>query len=258
MGDSLLTTPIVSIITPTFNRPHYLPFITRFVLDQSVSDFEWLILDDSPRPSEFMLGISDPRVIYEHAEEKRTTGNKINYLIQKARGDIIALFDDDDFYGPNYLSNMLSEMRDNSADIIKFFGFFIYSKIYQALGYWDLSAKVGPHWVWSAQPLGIMMMTEQNNQSFKDNHLGYGFSYVFKKKVWEHGQFPDRGWNNDGVFMMNAVQNFKLTGIHDVQCTCLHVIHGANSSRCFPQYMMPGFLAFKLFPMAEDLLAIEV
>jgi hypothetical protein len=251
-----VTAPLVSIITPTFDRPQFLPLITKFVLNQSLSNFEWLVLDDSPRPSEYMLGVSDPRVIYEYAEKRRKPGSKINYLIQKARSDIIALFDDDDFYGANYLSNMLSEMHNNDADIVKFFGFFIYSKLYNALGYWDLNAKVGPHWVWSAQPLGIIMMTEQNNEALKDNHLGYGFSYVFKKKVWEHGQFPDLNWNNDGVFMRNAVQEFKLVGIHDVVCTCLHVLHGSNTSQCFPQYMMPGFLAHKLFPMADDLLAI--
>jgi glycosyltransferase involved in cell wall biosynthesis len=252
-----MTAPLVSIITPTFNRPQYLPILTKFVLDQSISDFEWLILDDSPTPSEFMRGISDPRIIYEHAQGKRTAGSKRNYLIQKARADIIAQFDDDDFYGPNYLSNMMSEMHENDTDIVKFFGFFLYSKLYNALGYWDLNAKVGPHWIWSAEPLGLIMMTEQNNQSLKDNHLGYGFSYVFKKKVWERGQFPDMKWNSDGIFMQNAVQHFKLTGIHDVECTCLHVIHGTNLSKCFPQYTMPGFVAYRLFPMAEDLLALE-
>ena len=252
-----MTSPLVSIITPTFNRPQYLPIATRFVLDQSIADFEWLILDDSPVPSEFMLGVSDPRVIYEHAKEKRTTGGKRNYLIRKARADIIALLDDDDFYGPNYLSNMMSAMHESGADIVKFISFFLYSSLYNALGYWDLTAKVGPHWVWSAEPLSLIMMTEQNNQSWKDNHLGYGFSYFFKKKVWEHGQFPDIGWNNDTIFMLNAVQHFKLTGVHDVECTCLHVVHRSNTSRCFPQCMMPGFLVHKLFPKAEDLLAVE-
>lgn len=252
-----MTAPLVSIVTPTLNRHQYLPILTKFVLNQSISDFEWLILDDSPTPSEFMLGLSDPRIIYEHAPEKRSTGSKRNHLIQKARAGIIAQFDDDDFYGPNYLSNMMSAMHEEGADIVKFFGFFLFSKLYNALGYWDLNAKVGPHWIWSAEPLGLIMMTEQNNQSFKHNHLGYGFSYVFKKKVWERGQFPDMYWNQDGVFMLNAVKHFKLTGIHDVECTCLHVIHGSNASRSFPQYTMPGFLAHKLFPDAEDLLALD-
>jgi glycosyltransferase involved in cell wall biosynthesis len=250
-----VTAPLVSIITPTFNRPHYLPILTRFVLDQSISDFEWLILDDSPAPSKFLQELSDPRIVYEHAHKKMTVGDKRNRLIQKSRADIIAQFDDDDFYGQNYLSTMIYAMHENSADIVKFFGFFLYSKLYNALGYWDLNAKVGPHWVWSAQPLGLIMLTEQNNQGSKNNHLGYGFSYVFKKKVWEHGQFPDMNWNEDGIFMLNAVQHFKLMGIHDVECTCLHVIHASNTSRCFPQYMMPGFLVHKLFPKAEDLLA---
>jgi glycosyltransferase involved in cell wall biosynthesis len=65
-----MITPLVSIITPTFNRPKFLPILSKCVLNQSVSDFEWLVLDDSPNPSTFMQGLSDPRIIYEHANEK--------------------------------------------------------------------------------------------------------------------------------------------------------------------------------------------
>ena len=103
-----MAAPIVSIITPTFNRHHFLPHAAKFVLHQSISDLEWLVLDDSPTPSEFMQGLSDPRIIYEHTSKKLTTGGKRNHLIGKARGAIVAQFDDDDFYGPNYLAAMLS------------------------------------------------------------------------------------------------------------------------------------------------------
>jgi glycosyltransferase involved in cell wall biosynthesis len=251
-----MAAPLVSIITPTFNRHHFLPFAARFVLDQSVSDLEWLVLDDSPTPSEFMQGLSDPRIIYEHTSQKLTTGGKRNHLIGKARAPIIAQFDDDDFYGPNYLATMLAAMDQNGSDIVKFFGFFLYHKLYKTLGFWDLNIKLGPHWIWSGAAPSMVMLTEQNNHVLKDNHLGFGFSYVFRRKVWEHGQFPDMNWNQDGAFMLNAVQRFKLTGLYDVGCTCLHVLHGSNVSRVFPQYLIPNFLLPSLFPQAEALLAV--
>jgi len=249
--------PTVSIITPTFDRHHFLPFATKFVLDQSVADFEWLVLDDSPTPSKFMQSLSDSRIIYEHTSKKLTTGGKRNHLVDKARAAIIAQFDDDDFYGPSYLATMLSAMDRNGSDIVKLFGFFLYNKLYSALGFWDLNIKVGPHWIWSAAPPGVVMLSEQNNQTLKDNHLGFGFSYVFRRKVWEATPFPDVNWNQDVVFMLNAVQRFHLTGLYDIDCNCLHILHGTNVSQCFPQYLIPNFLLPKLFPSVGEFLAVS-
>jgi glycosyltransferase involved in cell wall biosynthesis len=252
-----MTAPRVSIITPTFNRPHFLPFLAKCVLDQKVSDFEWLVLDDSPLPSKFMQTLSDPRVIYEHANEKATVGSKRNRLIRKSRSDIIAQFDDDDFYGEDYLGKMLSAMNENRVDMVKLVGFFLYSKHYKSLGYWDLTNKLGPHWVWSAQPPGLVTLTEENSEEFRDNHLGFGFSYVFKKSVWESGPFPEADFNEDVVFSLKALQRFNLMGLHDDQCTCIHILHQSNISRCLPQYVMPHFLLGTLFPKAKDFLAVQ-
>ena len=251
-----MVAPFVSIITPTFNRHHFLPFATKSVLHQSISDFEWLVLDDSPTPSEFMQGLSDPRIIYEHTGTRLTIGGKRNRLADKARGSIIAQLDDDDFYAPNYLASMLSAMDQNGSDIAKFFGFFLYNKLYKTFGFWDLNIKLGPHWLWSPAPPSMVMLTEQNNHSLRDNHLGYAFSYVFRRKVWEQVSFPDTSHNDDGIFMLNAVRRFKLSGLYDSNCTCLHVLHGSNFSQCFPQYLIPNFLLPSLFPQAEELLAV--
>jgi hypothetical protein len=133
----------------------------------------------------------------------------------------------------------------------------LYHTLHKAFGFWDLNVKVGPHWIWSEASPGMMMLSDQNNQSFKDNHLGYGFSYVFKKKVWQKTPFPDMGWNSDTVFMLEASRRFRLQGIYDVRCDCLHVLHGTNISRCYPQYLIPNFLVSELFPKASELLAIE-
>ena len=38
--------PLVSVITPTFNRADYLPYAVESVLSQSVPDFELIVIDD--------------------------------------------------------------------------------------------------------------------------------------------------------------------------------------------------------------------
>jgi glycosyltransferase involved in cell wall biosynthesis len=244
-----VASPLVSIITPTFNRPNFLPAIYQCVAAQDMADFEWLVLDDSPAPSTFMQSLGDPRVSYLHRTDKQSTGLKRNLLIERSRGDIIALFDDDDYYGSGYLSRMLSMMRSQNADFIKLFGFFLYSQIHDLFAYWDLQNNHGPHYKVSDTTLTL---TSLDPVAFKSNHLGYGFSYVFKKYVWDAIKFPDLAWNSDAPFAISAADQFGLMGIHDVTCECLHVLHRSNISACFPQYLLPRFLLDRLFPNFKE------
>ena len=244
-----LASPLVSIITPTFDRPHLLSAIYQCVAAQDMADLEWLVLDDGPAPSAFMQSLSDPRVCYLHRTGQQSTGLKRNLLIERARGEIIALFDDDDYYGPAYLSRMLSLMQSQNADFVKLFGFFLYSHIHDLFAYWDLQNNDGPHYQVSNTPLAL---TSLDQTAFKHNYLGYGFSYVFKKHVWDAIKFPDLTWNSDRPFAVSAADRFGLFGIHDLTCDCLHVLHHSNTSSCFPQYLLPRFLLDRLFPNFKE------
>ena len=210
-----------------------------------MADLEWLVFDDSPAPSAFMLSLSDPRVRYFHSTDRISVETKRNQLIEQARGEVIALFDDDDYYGAGYLSGMLSVMRSQRAVFVKLFGFFLYSGLHNLFAYWDLRTNDGPHYRVSNGPLSL---TKLDQAAFKNNHLGYGFSYVFKKYVWDAIKFPDQGYASDGLFAVAAANRFKLVGVDDIACECLHIIHGTNLSACFPQYLLPRFLLNGLFP----------
>jgi hypothetical protein len=45
--------PFASIITPTYQRQKLLKMQHANVLRETMQDFEWLILDDSPEPAAF-------------------------------------------------------------------------------------------------------------------------------------------------------------------------------------------------------------
>jgi glycosyltransferase involved in cell wall biosynthesis len=104
--------PRVSIITPTLNRQDLLPALWDCVRAQSVEDIEWLVFDGSPQRAPMFDGIDDPRVCYRHVADSMTIGAKRNALCDAAKGEIIAHFDDDDFYGPRYIESMISLMTD--------------------------------------------------------------------------------------------------------------------------------------------------
>ena len=65
--------PLVSVITPTFNRADYLPLAVESVLSQSFDDLELIVVDDGSTDgtAELMKKyFSDPRVRYLHQKNQ--------------------------------------------------------------------------------------------------------------------------------------------------------------------------------------------
>src|ERR1051326_6420491 len=128
--------PAVSIITPTFNRHALLKAQHAHLQAQSEQDFEWLILDDGPESSAYFRGLTDPRIRYHHlAGSKMKVSAKRNWLCEQASAPVIAQFDDDDYYAPDYLAVMLKRLAESDAEITKLSGWFVYSAQLKRLGY---------------------------------------------------------------------------------------------------------------------------
>jgi len=244
---------MVSVITPTHGRDRFLNEALRYFRSQDYENIEWLILDDSPQRTGSLNGIEDRNIFYQHVEGKVSIGEKRNALIEKARGEIIVQFDDDDYYAPNYISSMLTALAERDADLVNLRGWFLYDLRSDCFGYWDLMQKEGPHFRCDRTGVAPITFTPENNQALENVHFGYGFSYVFKKKVWEAEKFPARDWNEDGEFSLKARAKFKVTGVHDTTGLCLHFLHPGSTSRCFPQHYIPKFLFQRLFPVFDEL-----
>jgi glycosyltransferase involved in cell wall biosynthesis len=238
--------PQASIITPTFNRQTFLPALWECVGAQSVQDIEWLVHDHSPQRAALFDAINDPRVRYVHVPQEISIGAKRNYLCDAANGEVIVHFDDDDFYAPHYVESMLSLMRDQNADIVKLFGFFLYQPKHKVFAYWDLERDFPLHFRLSPADQPSAM----SNNGQMPGRWGYGFSYVFHRKVWQAAQFPDQNHGEDSVFANTAVQQlkFRSAGMQDATRSCLHIIHASNTSIAFPQQILPAKSLPILFP----------
>jgi glycosyltransferase involved in cell wall biosynthesis len=195
-----------------------------------------------------MSGLADARVKYIHLPEPTPLGEKRNIAVDAAAGPIIVQFDDDDYYAPHYIRTMTSYMADDGVDFVKLVSFFLYSKIHKQYGYWDLLKKDAPHFVWSGSS-NIELIRIPPSEEQENVHLGFGFSYVFKKKVWEKGPFPPRPWGEDTPLINAAIGNgFKIHLLNDQVGLCLHIVHGSNCSTAFPQYVIPDSLITHFFP----------
>ena len=243
--------PKYSIITPTYQREKQLRLQYRAVSEQTEPDFEWLILDDSPEPSTyFSTTLTDDRVHYCHLKDRISIGAKRNLLNERARGEIIVHFDDDDYYSKDYLTTMAKCFDDSSTDIAKLSGWYIYSQNYRELGYWDLTEMPGLHFCWSKEPMKSVIF---DDDYAKDNGrkalLGFGFSYIYRRKIWDAVKFPDQNFAEDFLFMESALAaGARLHQFADTAAICAVIQHKHSESICYPQYRLPPFMIDRLLP----------
>lgn len=242
----------VSIITPTYQRHDLLKLLYRCVQRQTYQDVEWLILDDSPTPSAFFVNLIALRVKYFYFKTRLTVGEKRNYLVEATSGEVIVHFDDDDYYAPIYVEQMVDGLGD--ADFFKLSGWFAYSTIDQFFGYWETSQlleyqyKVAP-----CQSVVSVCTTHlsvaEKSEWLKSTLWGYGFSYIYTKSVWEMVRFNPAvvGWN-DYCFAKDLIeQKCNMNYAPDLTGLVLHMIHTNNVSFVVPQYQLPNFLLTEYF-----------
>jgi hypothetical protein len=108
--------------------------------------------------------------------------------------------------------------------------------------------KVGPHYRCDRNGVSLIVLDERHAPEFEHNHLGFGFSYVFRRSVWERAKFPEVNFDEDGGFSLAARENANVDGIYDTTGICLHLLHEGSSSCCWPQHHLPSFLYETLFP----------
>jgi glycosyltransferase involved in cell wall biosynthesis len=249
--------PAVTIVTPTHRRHRLLERQHRIVLAQRLEDLEWLILDDSPEPSPYFLGLKDRRVRYHHhAGARMSIGAKRNWLAERAASAVIAHFDDDDYYAPDYLKTMLAQLA-RDRDIVKLSAWFLFATSHDMLGYWDTSRTSGLHYRISPQGIQMVRPDDELKQGLALAQAGFGFSYVYRKTLWERIGFPDRDFAEDHDFVTRAQAGGGVLELFaDRQGLCLHIVRKDNISACYPQFLLPGFVVEKLFgPAALELLA---
>ncbi len=242
---------MVSIITPTRNRDRFLSRALTYFRTQDYNNIEWLILDDSVDRSVLFSGIEDDRIFYRHIERPLSIGEKRNALIERAKGEIIIHFDDDDYYAPHYVRTMVSALADRRADLINLRGWFLYDWRTHFFGYWDLMRKDGPHYRCDSTGVALTMPDPRMSRALENNQFGFGFTYAFKKTVWDAVKFPAIDWREDGEFSGKARSIFKVDGFHDTTGLCVHFLHQNSTSRCYPQHHLPRFLFQRLFPALD-------
>lgn len=103
--------PRVSVIIPTFNRARMVCEAVDSVLAQTLSAFELILVDDGSTDDTADVIRSryggEPRLCYVHQENGGTACAR-NHGLDLARGEYVALLDDDDLWLPRHLESQVA------------------------------------------------------------------------------------------------------------------------------------------------------
>ncbi len=109
--------PRVSVLTPIYNtNPEHLRAAIESILNQTFTDFEFLILNDSPENKELdkiVKSYKDKRIKYIINESNTGISAARNKLLKMACGEYIAVFDHDDISMPTRLEQEVKFLDKN-------------------------------------------------------------------------------------------------------------------------------------------------
>ncbi len=120
--------PLVSVMMTVYNDVSILPFSIESVLDQSILDWELLILDNSDNSQQSWEILSEYRDRDERIKIFKSpgTGDRINigwpkgssYLLEKATGKYAFLLAADDFLDEHAFEHIKKESEEHDPDVI--------------------------------------------------------------------------------------------------------------------------------------------
>lgn len=107
-----MSSPLVTVIIPTYNRAGLLPEAIESVLNQECDDFELLIIDDGSKDDtrQVVAGIVDPRIRYVY-QANQGISMAMNAGLSRARGKYIARLDSDDLWLPCMLHDLVDVLE---------------------------------------------------------------------------------------------------------------------------------------------------
>jgi glycosyltransferase involved in cell wall biosynthesis len=186
---------------PTANRRSFVPEAIRLFLAQDYREKELLILDDG-EDSVGDLMPSHPQIRYLRNDRRQPIGVKRNLACAAAQGDVIAHWDDDDWYASWRLSCQVAALVEEDADLCGLDRVFFLDAAAQR-GWLYVYPTGGKPWV-------------------------CGATLCYRKSVWQRTPFSEVGVGEDTRFISN-LRGARLRALPETSMF-VGLIHSANTS----------------------------
>jgi glycosyltransferase involved in cell wall biosynthesis len=201
--------PLVSCIMPTLNRR---PFITRALALFAAQDHaqrELVIVDDGDDAiGDLAHGVDGVR--YVRLDGRHSIGRKRNIACEHARGEIIAHWDDDDWYAPSRLSAQIVPIVAGHADLTGLAATCVYDS--ESGVFWTLSRDL-------------------HRRAFAGDV--HGGTLVYRRSILRHLAYPDANLAEDAWLLRTATaRGHRLLRI-ETEGLFVYTRHATNAWRAF-------------------------
>jgi len=230
----------VSIVTPTFMRPREVKELLENFAEQTLRPYEVVLVDGAPNvdvETENLVASISARLPFEcrYLRHQRGTAIQRNAGINAARGDLVALIDDDVRLEPDFLQVLVSVF---AGDLGKRVGGVVG---YRTNMHFDIESRT--RWKWYRR-LSLLTTYEPGRYDFRSGYpinagLQAPFSGVrrvdfmttacamWRREVFDVGLrfdpfFCDYGVLEDAHFSLRAGRSWDLLQCGDARCVELH------------------------------------
>lgn len=165
----------ISVVTAVYNGEAYLEEAIESILQQTFSDFEYIIVNDGSKDKtkEILDKITDPRVKVIHLVKNGGAANALNLGINEATGQWIALQDADDVSHEHRLEKQLAYIKSDARMVAV-------GSLIQCIPGKDLIDRRLLEW----EELFFNSKADFRNQQFYSTPLCHGTGF-FSKKAYE-------------------------------------------------------------------------
>jgi glycosyltransferase involved in cell wall biosynthesis len=193
---------MISIITITYNRGHLIAETIQSVLNQTYSDFEYIIVDDGSddNTEAVVANFKDSRISYFKVPKNGYLSKLRNFGLKKATGKYIAFIDSDDLWEKEKLKIQF-EILENNPDVgFCFCDVLIFNK-----------DKIIKEKIYTNSPVGSTYKGNMFNDYINSKLPIYSSStIVFRKECYDYlGELDESMKSGDHNFICRLLLNYN-------------------------------------------------
>ncbi|MCM8626091.1 glycosyltransferase family 9 protein [Accumulibacter sp.] len=189
---------------PTCKRQRWLPAAVANFLAQDFADAELLIVSEDGFPDSLVAALAGGRVRHAACPPGLSLGAKRNLAGELAHGEILAHWDDDDWYAPDRLSRQYAALHGDPGKALCGSGR-VYFRELDGDRAWEYRYQ-GSRRPWLC-----------------------GATLMYRRAFWLAHRFPDQAIGEDNAFVWSARPGQALD--LDDPALCVASVHAGNSSR---------------------------
>jgi hypothetical protein len=201
--------PLVSCLMPTTgDRRRFLPQAIKYFQRQTYPNLELVILCDGEDDISDLIPADDGRIRYFYlGSERHTLGSKLNSGCERARGELIAHWDDDDWSHPDRLSFQVGALLAEGAEFCGLPAILFYAIANGEVWLSRTPALLHPS-LWQRLPAGA--------------------TFLYRREFWSRSPFPDLQVGPDMAFIRAAGRQEHAVMVSDSRLY-VAMIHTCNT-----------------------------